>query len=456
VKVSPVCTLKNLTPDRLLRHFRATGRTDVIGLHVASPDNTCRFGFAEWDNHEGSDEKHRKNSREAKALHRSLVRDGFRPLLVKYGNGSYHLWVPFRCPVPADVLRDFLVGLDAGDEVFPKSGDVRKTKKGVGNWVRLFGKHHSRDRWAEVWDGERWLRGHRAIDHILTLKGDDPKLIGWKPTPAPEGLITDDPVKEPADKQASNGSLTQRLFNSPGSLTGDVKEPYVAPAAARLFNAPAWLTRPGRAEWKCIKELAARHCPDRVGRRNARMGRFIQAVRGVALLDERGQERAFDFWWRGASKVVGTSDRAFNLDEFKRRFPTYHTPFIDWKKAARLARKDPLPDHLREAYDKRTRRLLRAMARVQFLVGAGDFSLSYPQAAPVLAMGEPCSFMTALRVLRRLDQDGVVFRTMIGQKWKARRVSEKGKKRKPYPATRWLYLPAWTEDELQEWLSSRD
>ena len=60
------------------------------------------------------------------------------------------------------------LGLAAPPEQFPKQPDVRRCEKGLGNWLRLPGRHHTRDFWSRVWDGRNWLEGHEAIDFMLS------------------------------------------------------------------------------------------------------------------------------------------------------------------------------------------------------------------------------------------------------------------------------------------------
>src|SRR5262249_20748810 len=50
-------------------------------------------------------------------------------------------------------------------------------KGSFGNWVRLPGRHHTRDFWSRVWTGEEWVEGDEAIDLILTIAGDPVRLI---------------------------------------------------------------------------------------------------------------------------------------------------------------------------------------------------------------------------------------------------------------------------------------
>jgi hypothetical protein len=175
-----------LTGAVVARHFAAAGTADVIGLHSTSTDNTCRWGGLDLDRH-GQDDDPQANRRAALHWCQVLARQGFRPLLTaSNGRGGYHLLVLFSSPVPADDLFDFLKGLVADHkrfglagppEVFPKQPDVRTTEKKIGNWLRLPGRHHTKDYWSRVWDGKRWLVGHEAIDYLLKHRGNPPNLL---------------------------------------------------------------------------------------------------------------------------------------------------------------------------------------------------------------------------------------------------------------------------------------
>jgi hypothetical protein len=63
-------------------------------------------------------------------------------------------------------------------ETFPKQPDVNASRP-YGNWIRVHGRHHTRDHWERVWHWteERWLEGQEAVDYILAHTGDDPKLL---------------------------------------------------------------------------------------------------------------------------------------------------------------------------------------------------------------------------------------------------------------------------------------
>jgi hypothetical protein len=185
-----------LSPARICRHYRATGRRDILGLHAASAENLCKWGALDIDAHgEVSAAQVEANWRAALHWYDELVRLEFCPLLISSnGKGGFHLRVLLAEPIDAARVYHFLrrltadyrrVGLDARPEQFPKQPDVCRCEQGVGNWLRLPGKHHSRAYWSEVWDGSRWLAGHDAIDLMLSLAGDNPALVPPCPPPAP-------------------------------------------------------------------------------------------------------------------------------------------------------------------------------------------------------------------------------------------------------------------------------
>jgi hypothetical protein len=184
-----------LTPAVLARHFRAAGRGDVIGLHAAGADNLAKWGAVDIDHHGPTSTAADVNLRAALHWYGVLAGRGLRPLLTESnGAGGYHLRVLLAEAIPADRLFHYLKGLTADHrglgfaappEQFPKQPDVRRCKKGFGNWLRLPGRHHKRDFWSRAWDGGRWLDGAGAVAFILGLKGDPPDLVPEAPPPAP-------------------------------------------------------------------------------------------------------------------------------------------------------------------------------------------------------------------------------------------------------------------------------
>jgi hypothetical protein len=71
-------------------------------------------------------------------------------------------------------------GLSTRPEIFPKQSRLNPKPDGrgaYGNWVRLPGRHHTREHWARVWNGSEWIEGERAIDFLLSIQGDPVSLV---------------------------------------------------------------------------------------------------------------------------------------------------------------------------------------------------------------------------------------------------------------------------------------
>jgi hypothetical protein len=137
------------------------------------------------------------NLRAALAWYDRLASLGFRPLLTdSNGQGGFHLVMLLAEPVETAGVYYFLQalvgdharhGMTTAPETFPKQPRVAPPGQNgqYGNWLRLPGRHHTRAHWSRVWDGARWLQGHQAIDHILSLAGDSPALVPEPRRPEP-------------------------------------------------------------------------------------------------------------------------------------------------------------------------------------------------------------------------------------------------------------------------------
>lgn len=210
-----------LTLALLIRHFAGRSRGDLVGLHVSSPAETCKWVVVDIDAHGVSDDPD-ANSRMALGVYLAAKALGLDVMLLdSNGAGGYHLWVVFGRPVPmADawrlgkwLVRDFAsFGLARPPETFP--GSRRLTGKRVGNLVRLPGLHHTRNHRTRVWDGARWLEGQAAIEAILAVKGTglDPAAVIPRDFEPTKKLATDrrpgvTPVLSvnPADRRSDIG-----------------------------------------------------------------------------------------------------------------------------------------------------------------------------------------------------------------------------------------------------------
>jgi hypothetical protein len=175
----------SLNPGILRRHFMGQDIGDVVGLHSTAPDDTCRWIALDIDAHGEPDETaSARNWAAALAWYNRARALGFHPLLSdSNGSGGHHLEVVFSAPIPSAVAfrlatwlcRDWeSFGVDK-PETFPKQPSLSGLK--YGNWLRLPGRHHSRNHWSLFWSGSRWLDGSEAVEHVLAIEGDAPGLI---------------------------------------------------------------------------------------------------------------------------------------------------------------------------------------------------------------------------------------------------------------------------------------
>jgi hypothetical protein len=214
-------------------HYLGARPDHVIGLHTTAADGTCRWLATESDVHDdGNSESpeviHAANS----AWYRRLTDMGITALMTdSNGKGGVHLRALLAEPVPSELafafanwlIADFAdFGMDRAPEVFPKQPRLDPEACPYGNWLRLPGRHHTRDHWSRVWDGDRWLEGHAAIDFILALKPCAPRLLwdalGLDPAAGVAG-IPDELIEKRRATVASGGGCvaTESSSGTPSS-----------------------------------------------------------------------------------------------------------------------------------------------------------------------------------------------------------------------------------------------
>jgi hypothetical protein len=179
-----------LDVDSLRKHFRTRSSTGQLGIHSSSPDLTSRWLAFDIDLHDTDDLTVSKESNLSAVLgwSRALTEKGLDPLLMdSNGVGGFHLLLVFAEPMSTDSVHEFgrqLVadferrGLDKRPEIFPD----KPTWDRYGDWLRLPGRHHTRDHYTRVWNDEPfaeepWLEGHDAIDRILATRVADVSLL---------------------------------------------------------------------------------------------------------------------------------------------------------------------------------------------------------------------------------------------------------------------------------------
>ena len=172
-----------LNASSLEKHFKTKLISGVLGLHSTSADITSRWLVVDIDLH---DEEELSVTAEgnfvaARFWHEKLAQVGFDPLLFdSNGRGGFHLMVVFESPMCThsvhkfgkELVSDFAMrGLDQEPEIFPGKPQWNH----YGDWLRIPGRHHTRDHYSRVycdepWQDDQWLAGHEAIDRILSTR----------------------------------------------------------------------------------------------------------------------------------------------------------------------------------------------------------------------------------------------------------------------------------------------
>lgn len=211
-----------LTPAVIERHFRARNAGDLIGLHSTVRDEPRGEGetaacWSKWlavdiDRH-GDDGDPDSNLKVARSWYARASRFGFVPLLLdSNGRGGFHLIILFDPPAPTEkvhalgrwLTRDWNeLSLSEAPELFPKQPTINAG--GYGNWLRLPGRHHTRNHFTRVWDGSKWLEGTAAVEAILATVGSSADRIpseALRPKERPKGERKEprgfDPDSDPA------------------------------------------------------------------------------------------------------------------------------------------------------------------------------------------------------------------------------------------------------------------
>ena len=171
-----------LQVSSLEKHFKAKHGGGVLGVHSSSADGSSRWFAIDIDFHDEDDLSVTRegNFVAARFWYDQLMAMGFDPILMdSNGNGGFHVLVVFEKPMETRsvkqfcdrLVRDFARhGLDKAPDLFPSSLGPNRH----GSWLRLPGRHHTRDHYTRVWNDEpyaesKWLEGHEAIDRILSV-----------------------------------------------------------------------------------------------------------------------------------------------------------------------------------------------------------------------------------------------------------------------------------------------
>ena len=169
----------SLTEATLKNHF---WRGKLAGLHSTSEAGMCKWLALDLDHHTEDPDVAASNWYDAMRICNKLTELDVRWLLEDSdGQGGLHIWVLFSDPSPAEAVHGFgcwLVG-DDDHEVFPKQPGL--TGKKLGNWLRLPGRHHTRDHWSRFWGGADWHDYEQSVELLLNAPANDPICLRHAP-----------------------------------------------------------------------------------------------------------------------------------------------------------------------------------------------------------------------------------------------------------------------------------
>ncbi len=185
--------------EKLIRHFKGLKAGHLIGLHLVSEDETCKWFAIDLDVHDPEDfhEKTRANFAAASRWFQKMRGEMLDPCIVdSNGFGGLHVICLLDRPYPlADVFRYLSqltsdwneLGLKQAPELFPSSERL----DGLGKWLRMPGRHHTHQHFSKVWSDddpdEPWIEGISAIEHLISLRPmplpaiERPKQVRKKP-----------------------------------------------------------------------------------------------------------------------------------------------------------------------------------------------------------------------------------------------------------------------------------
>ena len=151
--------VERLRAETIARHYRGRDVGDVIGFHAIGADGLARWLGVDFDNHEGSVVVAAENLARAAELVRWLGFYGVAAVIEDSdGRGGLHVWALFDRPADAALVYAFaqavLVQVGATAETYPKQARVPVGR--YGSWLRLPGRHHTRDHVSRFRDGDAW------------------------------------------------------------------------------------------------------------------------------------------------------------------------------------------------------------------------------------------------------------------------------------------------------------
>jgi len=237
-----------LRDEFLLGHFKSKS---TLGLHSASAASTSKWTCLDIDCHTDDRVQAGYNLSWCQKAVRALKADfGIEGLLFSSdGRGSYHLLLPFAEPVPTADAHGFGVwfasqhaDIMVSVETFPKQSSIANGD--YGSWLRLLGRHHSREHWHTLWDPSKgWLSAEETVKVVLAHEGCDPAAVLDQENRLP---AIDDVVTVPSDVKLEPSDRTRDIIDNPPE-PGDRNQ--------KLFEAACDLAGRGHDEVEIREQL---------------------------------------------------------------------------------------------------------------------------------------------------------------------------------------------------------
>ncbi len=188
-----------LTNKLIAAHYAANDPAQVIGLASSSDSRTARWLAIEVERH-GEDDPVTPgvNFQAALRWHEMLQTVGLDPILEEIdGVGGYRLLVLFGEPAPVDQVAAAGRQLVGGYGNFGLHFAPRILPDPAANddelWLRLPGRHPSRDHFSRVWGGSQWLGLSATIEMMVDRKTGSASLL-YQPRPK---VVRHRPAVEP-------------------------------------------------------------------------------------------------------------------------------------------------------------------------------------------------------------------------------------------------------------------
>jgi hypothetical protein len=199
-----------LTATVIERHFLGRSRYDVMGLHTTGDDGSL-FGALDIDAHEKGPEIAERNLEMARRAVDEFRSRGLEPLLEdSNGAGGYHVWMFFEHPVPTRdlfvLLTRVIAKLGIKTETYPKQPE----RLAYGNWLRLPGRHHSKDHWSRIEDRGQWLGALEGPRAWMSWPLSPPSAVPAAPPPPPPPVVRRVPYIVDGDMRARRIAAYER------------------------------------------------------------------------------------------------------------------------------------------------------------------------------------------------------------------------------------------------------